>query len=39
MIEITKLEQACIILAKAIEDGKIDGVVEEICKLLGYNNN
>ena len=29
-IEIEKLEQACIILAQAIEDGRIDGVVRYV---------
>jgi len=35
-IEIQKLEVACIILAKAIEDGRIDGIVKEIKELLNY---
>jgi len=35
-IEIEKLEQACLILAQAIEDGRVDGVVLDIKNLLGY---
>jgi hypothetical protein len=34
--EIAQLEYAVLILAKAIEDGKIDGLVEEIKKIINY---
>ena len=34
--EIQQLEQACLILAQAIEDGRIDRVTEEIRQVLGY---
>jgi len=34
--EIHQLEEACLILARAIEDGKISGIVEEVQELLGY---
>ena len=35
-IEIERLEQALIILADAIEDGRIDGISNEIRDLLKY---
>jgi len=35
-IEIQKLECACIVLAEAIEDGKISGVTKHIKEILGY---
>jgi len=35
-IEIQRLEIACLILAKAIEDGRIDGIEDEIRELLHY---
>lgn len=35
--EISQLEVAVIVLAKAIEDGRIDGLVEEIKKIINYS--
>lgn len=35
--QIEKLEQACLVIARAIEDGKIEGVLDEVKDLLGYN--
>lgn len=35
-IEFQKYETCLIIIAEAIEDGRIDGVVKEIKFILGY---
>ena len=34
--EIQQLEQACLTLAKAIENGRIEGVLQEVREILGY---
>lgn len=34
--EIQQLELAILILAKAIEDGRISGVLDEIKKIINY---
>jgi hypothetical protein len=34
--EIQQIEQSIIILAKAIEDGRIEGLVKEVMKIMGY---
>ncbi len=39
MIELTRLEIAVLILAKAIEDGRIDGLEKEIREILKYNGD
>jgi hypothetical protein len=38
MKEIQKLEVAIILLAKAIESGRITGVSEEVQEILGYTS-
>ena len=35
-IEIQKIETALIVIAEAIDDGRIDGVAREIKDILGY---
>lgn len=36
MKEIEQLEAAVIILAQAIENGRIDGLVQEVREIMGY---
>jgi hypothetical protein len=36
-VEIQRLEEAVLILAKAIEDGRIDELYKEISQILKYN--
>jgi|GEM_PF-5497004 len=36
MKEIEQLEAAVIILAQAIENGRVDGLVQEVREIMGY---
>ena len=35
-VEIQQLEVAVMTIAKAIEDGRIDGVLKEVKEIMGY---
>ena len=35
-MEIQQIEAAIMVLAKAIEDGRIDGILQEVKIIMGY---